>query len=184
MTSAWDTAQVIADKHTSAGSLFVRLQDDGDKVIGAFVGEPVARELHWVDTRYEACVGDACPRCAAGAKPAFRVMFNFFVPAEGAMKIIEGGTMFFGAVLGIRDKYSLEGWLFEVKRIGKAKDPKTTYSVLPEKPIDEAMAATIRDATPIPMESPKRSRENVPFVRGEPLPPKDRDHDEAEFFCG
>jgi hypothetical protein len=182
MTSAWDRAKNIADKHTSAGSLFVRLQNDGDKVIGAFVGEPAARELHWVDSKYEECVGDACPRCAAGAKPSFRVMFNFYVPAEGAMRIIEGGTMFFGAVLGIRDKYSLDGWLFEVKRIGKAKDPKTTYSVLPEKPIDEAMAATIREATPIAMHSPKRSAAHVTCPPGEPLPPRDRDDEDNSYM--
>src|SRR5258706_13571173 len=132
MTSAWDHAKAVAEKHT----LFVRLQNDGDKVIGAFVGEPAARELHWVENKYEECVGEGCERCRGGQKPTFRVMFNFFVVGEGVMKLIEGPTAFFGAVLGIREKYSLDGWLFEVKRLGKAKDPRTTYSVLPEKPID------------------------------------------------
>ena len=146
MNSAWDRAKTIADKHTNAASLFVRLQNDGDKVIGAFVGEPAARELHWVESKYEECVGDGCARCAAGQKPTFRVMFNFYVVADDAMKIIEGPTAFFGAVLGIREKYSLDGWLFEVKRLGKAKDPKTTYSVLPEKEIDAATSATIEGA--------------------------------------
>ena len=32
----------------------------------------------------------------------------------------------------VREKYTLEKWAFEIQRHGAAKDPKTTYSLLPE----------------------------------------------------
>ncbi len=180
MNSAWDRAKEIADKHTG---LFVRLQNDGDKVIGAFVGEPAARELHWVENKYEECVGEGCARCGGGQKPTFRVMFNFFVVAEGVMKIIEGPTAFFGAVLGVREKYSLDGWLFEVKRIGKAKDPRTTYSVLPEKPIDVDVAETIRVTAlhtlgPRVKEPTEDARAAAPTIPAPPPRPADESGDD------
>ena len=153
MTSAWDRAKKIADRRTANTDGVVRLQNDGDTVIGAFVGEPAARELHWVYKSYEECLGDGCPRCAAGAKTSFRVMFFFYVPAEGRIKLIEGGRSFFGAVLGVRDKYRFDGWLFEVKRIGKPRDRRATFSILPEKPIDEETAAAIRAEGPVTFES-------------------------------
>lgn len=38
MASAWDAAKGLADKHASSGGLFIRLTNDGDKVVGAFCG--------------------------------------------------------------------------------------------------------------------------------------------------
>jgi len=144
MTTAWDTAKDLADRHTGAAGLFVRLQNDGDSVVGAFVGEPTALEVHWTDGRAEECAGAGCAHCRGGSRPSFRVLFNLFVPAQGAMKVIEGGTMFFGSVLGVREKYGLDKWLFEVKRVGRPKDPKTTYTILPERQIDDAVATCLR----------------------------------------
>ena len=48
MNKGWDQAKGLADKHTNSGSgLFVRLANDRDKVVGAFAGDPYARETHW-----------------------------------------------------------------------------------------------------------------------------------------
>jgi len=176
MTSAWDRAKEIADKHT----LFVRLANDGDAVVGAFVGEPAARELHWAESKYEECVGDGCERCRGGQKPTFRVMFNFFVPSEGAMKVIEGATALFGAVLGVREKYALDQWLFEVKRIGAARDPRTTFTVLPEKQVDAETAAKIRGTPLIPLAAIGRGdseRANAPTI---PAPPPTHESNDIE----
>lgn len=148
MNSAWDRAKKMADQHQNAGGIFIRLQNDGDKVVGAFIGEPHAREVHWIENKYEECTNKGCVHCAGGSKPHFRVMMNFFVTSEGTMKIIEGGTMFFGAVLTVREKYGLDKWLFEIKRVGKPKDPKTTYTVLPEERIEGAIAAKLAAAQP------------------------------------
>ena len=40
--------------------------------------------------------------------------------------------MFFKDLVRVREKYGLEKWAFEIQRHGAAKDPKTTYSILPE----------------------------------------------------
>jgi hypothetical protein len=136
--STWDYAKRLAEKHAAAGGIFVRLQNDGDKVVGAFCGEPFAKEVYWDGQKYS----DSPPEGVA-AKPSLRVSLNFYSPAEGAMKIIEGGTAWFKDVLEVKDKYGLEKWTFEVKRRGKKGDPKTKYSILPDAQVDDAMRARI-----------------------------------------
>ena len=74
-------------------------------------------------------------------RPSLRVMLNFYVPAESAMKVIEGGTVWFKNVLKIRDKYGVDKWLFEIERHGEAGDPKTTYSLLPEEELTDELRA-------------------------------------------
>jgi hypothetical protein len=53
MGNSWDKARTLADQHASQGGIFVRLANDGDKVVGAFCGEPFAREVVWTGERYE-----------------------------------------------------------------------------------------------------------------------------------
>lgn len=122
------------DKHANSDGIFIRLANNGDKVVGAFCGEPFPREVIWNGERYE----EFDPDAHTGKKPSLRVMLNFFVPAEGAMKVIEGGTVWFKDVLKLRDKYGLDRWLFEIERHGEAGDPKTKYTILPEEKLSEA----------------------------------------------
>lgn len=146
MASAWDTAKGLEEKHASAGGIFVRLASNGDKVTGVFCGEPHAREVVWTGERYET-YDDANPAHRAdGKRPSLRVAINFFVPAEKAMKVIEGGTQWFKDVLKVRDKYGLDKWSFEVERHGEAGDPKTKYTILPEEKIDAALRQQIAEA--------------------------------------
>ena len=137
MSNAWDHAAGMADKHASSGGIFIRLTGDGDKVVGTFCGEPFPREVVWNGERYE----DFDPDVHTDKRPSLRVMLNFFVPAEGEMKVIEGGTVWFKDVLKVRDKYGLDKWLFEVERHGESGNPKTTYTLLPE----EKLTAELRD---------------------------------------
>ena len=141
--NAWDNASRLAEKHTNQGGLFVRLGANGDKVVGAFCGEPFAREVVWTGERYE--VFD--PATHADKRPSLRVMINFFVTPEDDMKVIEGGTVWFKDVLKVRNKYGLDKWLFEIERHGDAGDPKTSYSILPEERIDEGMRTRIGRAS-------------------------------------
>jgi hypothetical protein len=141
MNNAWENAKALAEKHAAAGGIFVRMQNDGDKVVGVFCGEPFAKEVYWDGQKYI----DTPPEGSA-LKPSLRVSLNFYVPAEGAMKIIEGGTAWFKDVLEVKDKYGLEKWSFEVKRRGKKGDPKTKYTILPDAPVDDAMRARIAAA--------------------------------------
>jgi hypothetical protein len=138
MSTAWDQAKKLAEQHAGAGSLFVRLQNDGDKVVGVFCGDPYAREVYWTGETYS-----EVPPAGASGRPTLRILLNFFVPAEGAMKIVEGGTAWFRDVVGVRDKYVLDKWTFEVKRYGKKGDPKTRYSILPDAHIDDGVRARI-----------------------------------------
>ena len=148
-TNAWDRAAGMADQHANSGGIFIRLANNGDKVVGAFRGEPFPREVVWNGERYEAFD----PDLHTGKRPSLRVMLNFFVPAEGEMKVIEGGTVWFKDVLKVRDKYGLDKWLFEIERHGESGDPKTTYSILPEEKIDAEMRARIDAAEPHELES-------------------------------
>ncbi len=146
MGDAWDRAASLADKHTkpaSRGGIFVNLDHDCDRVIGAFVGEPYAYGVHWTGERYVECEGDDCQHCKTAGGATVRVMLNFFVPAEDAMKVIEGGTVWFKDVLKVRDKYGLDKWLFEITRHGESGDPTTTYSIMPEEKIDDELRAKI-----------------------------------------
>jgi hypothetical protein len=140
--NAWDHAAGMADKHANSGGIFIRLTGDGDKVVGAFCGEPFPREVVWTGDRYETYDPDV----HTDKRPSLRVMINFYVPAERDMKVIEGGTVWFKDVLKVRDKYGLDKWLFEIERHGDAGDPKTTYTILPEEKIDPALQDEIADA--------------------------------------
>jgi hypothetical protein len=149
MTGGWDDAQKLADKHSGSGSgHFVRLVNDRDKIIGAFVGDPLPREVHWTGERYDECTGAGCAPCGEGKRPSLRVSMNFYVPAERAMKIIEGGVTWFKDLLKARDKYGLDKWLFEVERHGAAGDTKTSYTILPEEKLSGEIIAEIEAARP------------------------------------
>lgn len=145
--SGWDEAQrVVNDADADAPRTFVRLKDKGDKVVGAFAGEPLVRKVHWSERnqRYAECDGDKCSACANGAKPSVRALLNFYVPAEKTMKVIEAGVVMFKDILKVREKYGLEKWLFEIERLGRANDPKTKYTVLPDAQISAKLLAEIQ----------------------------------------
>jgi len=143
MINTWDKAKSLADKHATQGSIFVRLQNDGDAVVGVFCGEPYAREVYWDGEKYVEATADGPPPGATAKTPSLRVALNFYVPSEGTMKIVEGGTQWFRDLVNVREKYGLDKWLFEIKRHGKPKDPKTKYTILPEEKIDDALRATL-----------------------------------------
>lgn len=146
MSNAWENAATLADKHEKSGGIFIRLTNNGDKIVGAFCGEPHAREVHWTGEKYAECTGEGCSHCGGGKRPSLRVLLNFFVPEDGEMKVIEGGTTWFKDVLKVRDKYGLDKWLFEIEGHGETGDPKTSYSILPETKIDDEHRAKINAA--------------------------------------
>lgn len=141
MSNAWNKAKEMAAQHAIQNSVFIRLANHGDKVVGAFCGEPYARETLWTGERYETYDEDNPDH--SGKRPGLRVTVNFFVPAENAMKVIEGGTLWFKDVLKVRDKYGLDKWTFEIERHGEAGDSKTRYTILPEAAIDDGLRAKI-----------------------------------------
>lgn len=163
--SGWDVGQKMADD-ASVGGKFLSLKDDGDKCIIAFLGDPHSRLVFW-DTKEEQYIdaesdeGKAYADNHADKKPSFRASINCFVLQTGnksgytddeRVAMFENGVTWFNDLIKCKTKYGLGVWLFEMERKGKAKDPKTTYSVLPDKKIadvpglaDKISAAKLHD---------------------------------------
>jgi len=138
MATGWNECKEMADENRGNG-LFVRLQNDGDSAVGAFCGEPYAREVVWNGKGYD----DYDPDNPDHTKKSMRVAINFFDADEKSMKIAEGTPKFFDTLMEVHEKYGFDQWLFEYKRRGAKGDPKTTYSLLPDKQIDEDLAIRI-----------------------------------------
>lgn len=128
-TSKWQQTEEMAKKHDQGSSTWLKLGNDGDKAVVVFLGEPFAREVCFVDGKYQP-FDDKLK--AQGLKPSLRVALNVALYDTKEMKVLEQGVTFFKDLVRVRDKYTLERWAFEIQRHGAAKDPKTTYSILPE----------------------------------------------------
>lgn len=132
---SWGKAQERAENHKGNG-IFVRLADDGDKVVVAFCGEPYIRELVWNQKTNQ--YDDFTPEHEkAGQKSTPRYVLNVFDKIEKAMKVMEFSNITFKDVLKVKDKYGLDKKFFEVERSGKKGDTKTSYTILPDDPIDD-----------------------------------------------
>jgi hypothetical protein len=129
-TNMWEQTEEMAKKHDADSSTWLKLANDEDKAVVVFLGEPYPREVSFVDGKY--VPADDAVR-AAGHKVSLRVAYNVALPETGEVKVLEQGVMFFKDLVRVREKYGLEKWAFEVQRHGAAKDPKTTYSILPER---------------------------------------------------
>ncbi|WP_428262470.1 hypothetical protein, partial [Haliangium sp.] len=141
-TNAWNQASEMADKHSN--SIFVRLANDGDKVVGVFCGDPLPREVVWTGEKYlDADTDEAKPFLKKGRHASLRVAINLYVPAEKAMKVYEMGTTVFKDLLKVRGKYGLDKWAFEIERHGAKNYSKTTYTLLPEHKLDDATQQAI-----------------------------------------
>lgn len=129
-TSMWQRTEEMAKKHDQGGSTWLKLTGDGDKAVVVFLGEPYPREVCFVDGKY-APFDEKLK--AQGLKPSLRVALNVVVFDTREVKVLEQGVVFFKDLVRVREKYGLDKWAFEVQRHGAAKDPKTTYSILPER---------------------------------------------------
>lgn len=139
--SGWDTAEKRAKE---SQSIFVKLENDGDTVVVAFLGEPHVREVWWNESAgvFEDFT-DA--HAKAGKTPSAKFKLNVFNKETQKAQILEvnAGTM--TTIGGCRAKYGLEKFWFEVKRNGKKGDTKTVYSVLPDKEINAEELKTLKD---------------------------------------
>ena len=115
-------------------SVFVRLTGDGDSIVGAFLGDPFAREVVWNGKCYE----NYNQEVHLQKRSVLRVMLNFYVPAEHRMKVFECGSFLFRDLLRMRDEYGFSRWLFEVHRHGESGDRNTRYFVVPSEQLNSA----------------------------------------------
>lgn len=140
---SWESASQTAEKAAKNGGIFARLENDGDRIIVAFLGEPEAKEVHWIGEGTEICSGEGCKHCKRGDEPGARFSINVYVKSRaskgedleevGKVQIFEQGVRWFRDVEAVKAKYGLEKWWFEIERKGKAGSKKTKYSVLPEE---------------------------------------------------
>lgn len=135
---SWNTVKERIDQVDEAGGLWVKLKDDGDKVVGIFLGDPFPREVHWGGERYEECTGKECEHCKT-SKPSLRISINLAMKTEKGweVKALEQTATFFKDVMKCDEKYGLDAWSFEIERHGAAGDTKTTYSILPEEKLSK-----------------------------------------------
>ena len=125
--------------------VWLKLVNDGDRAVVAFLGEPFGREVVFEGNRYMACTE---AHRAAGAEVKFRLGVNVAVLAGPAVKVFEMGVATFRDVVALRAKLGFDGWAFELRRDGKPKDQTTRYHVLPERPLTEAERAWVATAVP------------------------------------
>lgn len=127
-TNMWQRTEEMAKEHEQGGP-WLKLANDGDKTVVVFLGDPLPREVCFVEGKYL----DFDEKLKAqGLKPSLRVALRTALYDSKEVKVLEQGLMFFKDLVRVREKYGLEKWAFEVQRHGAAKDPKTTYSILPE----------------------------------------------------
>ena len=97
MSNAWDMAKQMAERHSSSN--FVRLANDGDKVIGVFVGEPFSREVVWTGEKYlDVKNPEAAKYLKKGRTASVRVAMNFYILAEQVVRVYEMGAVVFPPV--------------------------------------------------------------------------------------
>ncbi len=130
MASMWDRTQELAKQHDQDAGHWLKLQNNGDRALVVFLGEPFPREVCFIDNKY---VTFTDKLKTEGYRSSLRIAFNVALLDTKEVKVLELGVVFFKDVVAVREKYGLEKWAFEVKRNGAPKDPKTTYSILPER---------------------------------------------------
>lgn len=147
MSDNWDTMDKRAKDATDNAGIFVRLADDKDTVVGAFLGDPVGRELYWdqAKQKYEPYTKK---HSDAKEQMTLRVLLNFLVTKRGnddeieklkepKVMVLELNATTFRSVVKVRKKYGFEKCFFEIQRSGKKGDTNTTYTVMSDDDMDE-----------------------------------------------
>jgi len=134
VTSNWTQIEETATHHDTGGGLWIKLGSDGDSVVVALRGEPHAREVVFENGGYRPFTEE---HKAQGLKPKLRVAVNAVVLPSREVKVLEFGVALLKDVLKVRNKYGTDGWAYEITRHGGAKDPNTTYSILPERQLTD-----------------------------------------------
>jgi hypothetical protein len=143
--SNWDDAEKRA-KEATAG-LYVRLQNDKDKVVLAFVGEPNYRDTFY-NPKTNKTETFTEEHKKEGKTPSAKFKLNVWVKEQAKMMIFECNSSTFKEVAACKNKYGLEKHFFEVIRDGKKGDTNTTYKVLPDALITTEELAAIKAAPP------------------------------------
>lgn len=134
-------------KEMASSGGFFTLKDDGDSALVRFLYEDkedlYGYSVHEVEvgngTRYVDCLreeGDkphVCPLCSDGHRPVGRFFLKLMNEETDEVMIWERGNTIWGVLEQRlrRVKGPVCGTVFEITRIGRAGDPKTTYDIYP-----------------------------------------------------
>lgn len=118
---------------------FLRLSDDGDAVIVAFLGSPHLHAVTWDGTRYMPCdEGDPRPTIRCQLRIAINVAVCELVRVnrEPSMRFLEvriweHSRRVYSQLRTLTRTFRTGEWLFLVERQGKSFSKDTTYAILP-----------------------------------------------------
>lgn len=128
---AWKQSEEMLKKYErGGGGVYLKLVDDGDKERVVFRGGPFARSVIFMAGRY---VNATEKLIAEGHRCTARFAINVVLYDTRQVKVLEQGAAVYGDLSRLREKYGLEKWVFEIQRHGGPKDPRTTYTILPER---------------------------------------------------
>lgn len=161
---SWDVTEQAME--SQGGGTFLRLDGDGDKAVGAFCGPPFVRERCFNEktNTYEEWNATAQ---AAGRKKQTRYAMNIYaVSLKGKplneMRVIDMNFATMQSVIGLRDKYGVGRYMYEITRHGAKGDTKTVYHILPDKEITAEMSALF--GTPNPKDRNAWNEGTVPLI--------------------
>jgi hypothetical protein len=130
----WEAAKTASDeaKKAAVGSgKYLRLQDDEDSAVVAFLGEPVVREVIWNGNGYD----EFDPEKHKGQNPGVKFGICVYNKEHHKLQLFEQSAGTLSALLTVYEKYGQFKFWFEVKRKGARGNKKTIYTILPDEPI-------------------------------------------------
>lgn len=145
--------KVKDEVNASTETRFLRLEDDGDSAVVAFLGEPFLRTVFWDGDKYATYDEAAKNR---GAHKVVRIAQNVAVceidrsSGKAMMKILgvrifEQGKRFFKSLIKMDEKFGVESRLFEIERQGSKGSNDTSYMILPVYELDADDRRTLVD---------------------------------------
>ncbi len=142
-TSMWQQTEEMAKKHDQGTGLWLRLQNDEDKAVVVFLGEPHPREVAFVDGKY---VEVDEKMKADGVRASLRIALNVALFDTQEVKVLEQGVVFFKDLVRVREKYGLNKWAFEIQRHGAAEESEDHVLDPPGAPAHPRAAAHLPGA--------------------------------------
>ena len=118
----------------------ISLSDDGDKTVGVICGEPVKRVVVWVNGKPE----EYDEEKHGQENISVRMKMNFCILPEFEMKTLEVNWTTYKLLKACVEKYGV-GHVFEVARHGAKGDTRPSYTVFPERKLEEDEAERIRN---------------------------------------
>lgn len=168
----WDAAREAAKK--ASGGRFIRLENDGDKIVVCFLGEIYTREVTWDDD--EERYVEAVP--GASGRTSTRFSINAYDPARKEIRVFEQGVVCFKQIFSYEEKarnkdQKLDEKYYEIKREGSGK--KTVYTVMYDREVPKDELAAIRvlkllDLAEVVNESEDHDKPSEPKPNGSAQP--------------